>query len=109
MKPRPQSDPRLRLFEKPLQEIINVKHRLVGLAGVIPWDSVCKPLEEKFSDDTGRPALPARLVVGAHYLKFMYSVSDEEFVERWVENPYWQYFCGEQYFEYDIPFDPSSL
>jgi hypothetical protein len=68
MKPRPQSDPQLRLFEKPLQEIINVKHRLVGLAGIIPWDSVCKPLEEKFSDDTGRPALPARLVVGAHYL-----------------------------------------
>jgi IS5 family transposase len=109
MKPRPQSDPQLRLFEKPLQEIINRKHRLVMLAGVIPWDSVCKPLEEKFSDDTGRPALPARLVVGAHYLKFMYNVSDEEFVERWVENPYWQYFCGEQYFQYELPFNPSSF
>lgn len=109
MKPRTQSDPQLRLFEKPLQEIINGKHRLVGLAGVIPWDSVCKPLESRFSEDTGRPALPARLVVGAHYLKFMYDVSDEEFVERWVENPYWQYFCGEQYFQYEIPFDPSSF
>ena len=27
----------------------------------------------------------------------------------WVENPYWQYFCGETYFQHVPPIDPSSL
>ena len=33
-------------------------------------------------------------MVGLHYLKHSYDLSDEETVERWVENPYWQHFCG---------------
>lgn len=86
-----------------------MKHRLVRLGDLIPWETVCEPLEEQFCGHSGRPALPARLVVGAHYLKFMYEVSDEEFVQRWVENPYWQYFCGEEYFRFDVPFNPSSF
>ena len=109
MKPRSQNAPQLRFFEKRLEEIIDGKHRLVSLSHIIPWDCMSRSLEEKFSEGIGRPALPARLVVGAHYLKFMYNVSDEEFVERWVENPYWQYFCGEEYFRFDVPFNPSSF
>ena len=30
-------------------------------------------------------------------------------VERWVENPYWQYFCGFEYFSHELPIDPSSM
>jgi IS5 family transposase len=30
-------------------------------------------------------------------------------VQRWVENPYYQYFCGETYFQHELPIDPSSL
>jgi len=30
-------------------------------------------------------------------------------VSKWVENPYWQYFCGETYFQHKLPIDPSSL
>jgi transposase, IS5 family len=30
-------------------------------------------------------------------------------VATWVENPYWQYFCGEQYFCHDMPIDPSLM
>ena len=26
-----------------------------------------------------------------------------------TENPYWQYFCGEQYFCHDLPIDPSLM
>ncbi len=56
----------------------------------------------------GQPALATRLVVGLHYLKYLYNVSDEVVVASWVENPYWQYFCGEEYFVHELPCDPTS-
>jgi len=29
--------------------------------------------------------------------------------ERWLENPYYQLFCGEEFFQHRLPFDRSSL
>jgi hypothetical protein len=49
----------------------------------------------------GRQAVPVRKMVGAMILKQMYNLGDETFVARWIENPYWQYFCGETFFKYD--------
>ena len=48
-------------------------------------------------------------MVGLTYLGHAFGLSDEEVVRRWVENPYWQFFCGEEYFRHDLPIDPSSL
>jgi IS5 family transposase len=48
-------------------------------------------------------------MVGLHYLKHTYNLSDEEVVSQWLENPYWQYFCGNEYFEHDFPIDASSM
>ena len=39
----------------------------------------------------------------------MHSLSDELVVDRWVENPYWQYFCGYDLLQWKMPIDPSSL
>jgi len=61
------------------------------------------------SAEGGRPALPVRLMVGLHYLKALYNESDESVVAKWVENPYWQYFCGEETFQHQLPCHPSSL
>src|SRR3954451_3890270 len=33
----------------------------------------------------------------------------EALCDRWVENPYFQYFCGEETFQHAAPFDRSSL
>jgi len=30
-------------------------------------------------------------------------------MEGWVENPHWQHFCGNQYFEHNHPIDPTSM
>jgi transposase, IS5 family len=30
-------------------------------------------------------------------------------VERWIENAYWQYFTGEEFFQTKQPFDPSEF
>ncbi len=48
-------------------------------------------------------------MVGLEYLKQMHDLSDEQVVTSWVENPYWQYLCGEEYFQHQLPIDPSSL
>jgi len=29
--------------------------------------------------------------------------------ERWLENPYYQYFCGEEFFQHRLPLDRSSM
>ena len=49
------------------------------------------------------------MIAGLHYLKHTYGLSDDEVVQRWAENPYWQYFCGETYFQHELPLNPSSL
>ena len=38
-----------------------------------------------------------------------HNLSDEALCERWVENPYYQYFCGEEFFQHRLAFDHSSL
>ena len=48
-------------------------------------------------------------MVGLHYLKALYDESDESVVAKWVENPYWQYFCGEMVFQHELPCHPTSL
>jgi transposase, IS5 family len=57
----------------------------------------------------GQPPLPTRLVAGLFILKHMHNLSDEALWDRWVENPYFQYFCGEAVFRHELPFDRSSL
>ena len=63
----------------------------------------------KLYADKGRPALPTRLMVGLHYLKHAFDESDESVVARLLENPYWQYMCGFEFFIHRLPLDPSSL
>ena len=57
----------------------------------------------------GQPGLPTRLVAGLFILKHMHNLSDEVLCARWIENPYYQYFCGELSFCHQLPFDRSSL
>jgi transposase, IS5 family len=48
-------------------------------------------------------------MVGLHDLKALYDESDEPVVSKWVENPYWQYFCGEVEFQHELSCHPTSL
>jgi IS5 family transposase len=97
------------LFRARLDQIIDLEHALVKLAQAIDW----RFLEEKFgavyTDKPGHPPLPTRLMAGLAILKHSYDVSDEGLCERWVENPYFQYFCGEEFFQHRLVFDRSSL
>jgi IS5 family transposase len=97
------------LFRSRLDQVINMDHALVKLARTIDWGF----LEEKFgavyADGSGRPPLPTRLMAGLAILKHTYNLSDEMVCEQWIENPYYQYFCGEEFFQHRLPLDRSSI
>jgi IS5 family transposase len=100
--------PQLEMFKTVLTSFIHPKHELCLLANKIDW----KSLEAEFAPlygKVGRPSIPIRTIVGLLLLKQMYNLGDETVVERYLENPYWQHFCGEVYFQYNLPFDPSDF
>lgn len=88
---------------------LNLSHPLVQLAESIDWRSFEDRFGRVAKPSGGRPALPTRLMVGLHYLKTLYDESDESVVAKWVENPYWQHFCGEAVFQHEFPCHPTSL
>jgi IS5 family transposase len=97
------------LFRARLDQIIDVDHALVRLARAIDWRFLEEKLGAVYTDEPGRPPLPTRLMAGLSILKHSYNLSDEALCERWVENPYFQSFCGEEFFQHRVVFDRSSL
>ena len=85
------------LFTKRTEDIVHENHPLVILAKLIDWTSFSKSFGEKFHPNNGRPGLPTRLMVGLHYIKHTYNLSDEAVLQGFVESPQWQYFCGSEY------------
>jgi IS5 family transposase len=96
------------LFRARLDQIINMQHELVRLADAIDWEWIDGELAERFSDQ-GRPGTESRFMVGLLILKHIHALSDEEVCARWVENPYFQYFTGEEFFRHDFPHERSGL
>jgi len=97
------------LYQARLSWLLDQSHPLYGLAEAIDWEFFAKEFGVLYVEQKGRPGLPMRLLVGLHYLKHLYDVSDERVVAGFVENPYWQYFCGEEFFRHELPCDPTSL
>jgi transposase, IS5 family len=97
------------LFEVELVEIIDLEHPLCLLSKEFDWKTIDEKFHPLYSYFKGRPAKEVRLMVGLQYLKATYKESDESVVEKWVENPYWQYFCGEIYFQKKCPINPTMM
>jgi len=97
------------LFRSHLEQMIDLDHPLAKLARQINWAAFEQKFGSLYTPDFGRPGLPIRLMVGLTYLSRMFDLSDEAVVEGWLENPYWQYFCGFEHFQHHFPLDPSSL
>ena len=106
----PASTPsQFRLFQSRLDSHLNPDHSLCHLVTAIQWSRFDEAYAPLYCEHTGAPGLPTRLMVGLQYLKYTFDLSDEELVLRWLENPYWQYFCGETHFQNDFPCDATSL
>ena len=97
------------LFRARLDQIVDMAHPLAKLARAIDWRFLEGRFGAVYSDQAGHPPLPTRLMAGLAILKAMHDLSDEALCGRWVENPYFQLFCGEEFFQHKTPFDRSSL
>ena len=97
------------LFRSRLDQIINLEHALAKLARSVDWRFLEDRFGAVYSDGPGQPPLPTRLMAGLAILKHTHNLSDDVLCERWVENPYYQYFCGEEFFQHELRFDRSSL
>lgn len=122
-------------FRSRLDAMLDRRHPLAVLATRMPWKDIETALAPAFEhkaragkaaegsdlfgptwtlagagvSPAGRKRLPIRLMVGLLYLKHAYNESDETVCDRWAENVYWQFFCGETYFQSSLPCDPSNL
>ena len=109
MKPKKTNHSQDRLFDQRLSKQLNPNHELCIFSMLLDWHA----LEDKFGllfvQDEGKPAKPVRLVLGIMLLQQMYGLSDEAVVVRWVENPYWQLFCGFDYLQWKFPIHPTTL
>jgi IS5 family transposase len=91
-----------------LGEQLDPRQPLKRLADTLPWSEFEQAFGTYYSEE-GRPAKPVRLMVGLLLLKQMFNQGDETVVASWVQNPYWQYFCGMTDFQWAVPCDPSDL
>lgn len=92
-----------------LDQIVNLNHELAKLARTIDWGFLEKRFGAVYTDGPGQPPLPTRLMAGLAILKATHNLSDEALCDRWVENPYYQLFCGEEFFQHELPFDRTSM
>ena len=109
MKPKTTSSNQFALFQAHFNQILNPDHQLCLLADAIDWPGFDAQFADCYSDDMGRPGNAIRLMVGLHYLKHAFDESDESVIGRWVENPYWQYFCGFDHMQHQCPIHPTSM
>ena len=108
MKGKLPSQEQRNIFRPILIEIINPNHKLVLLSAKMEW----KLFENEFGQlysNTGKPGVPIRIMVGLLILKIIYNLGDVAVMEQWIQNPYFQYFCGESEFQWKFPCDPSDL
>ena len=72
MRPKqPAAEPQDDLFRAQLANLVDPRHALVRLAGLIDWGRFGAEFGPLYTDAIGRPGLPTRLMVGLHLVKHM--------------------------------------
>jgi len=97
------------MFRSRLDQLLDPNHALVKMAKHIDWSLFENEFSNTYHDTMGRPGKAIRLMVALNYLKYTFDLSDEDVLRGFLENPYWQYFCGFEYFQHKLPTDPSNM
>lgn len=92
-----------------LDLMLNMEHELVKLAAAIDWAALTESFGPLYSEKKGRPGVPIRTMAGLVMLQHTFGLSDDAVVEKWSENPYWQFFCGEEFFQHELPICSSQM
>jgi IS5 family transposase len=108
LSPQKKFIPQLSMFTG-LADQLNQKHPLYQLAHKIDWSVFENAFKIYYSEKMGTPSKPIRLMVSLIILKYLRNLSDENLVDQWSENVYYQYFSGEQHFQPAIPCVPTEL
>ena len=109
LKKNPKNSGQKELFRPRLEEFIDMRDAWVKLSDVIDWDSLEADLSKYYCVETGRPGGSIRLMVGLCIIKDKTGLSNEELCSEWRMNPYFQYFCGEEFFSHEEPVRPPSI
>lgn len=122
-------------FVAPIKAMINLRHPLAVLASRLDWQAIDAALKPSLAHQVrtgkastvtdllgthmvitgagaspaGRPRLNTRLMVSLLYLKHAFNFSDEDLVQAWSENIYWQHFSGMPFFEPRLPCDATQV
>lgn len=73
-----------------LADQLDQKHPLYLLSNKINWPLFEDSFKKHYSKKMGKPAKPIRLMVSLLILKYVRNLSDENLVEHWSENLYFQ-------------------
>lgn len=92
-----------------LADQLDQKHSLYLLANRVDRPFFEDAFKKYYSKKMGAPAKPIRLMISLLILKSLRNLSDENLIEQWTENIYFQYVGGEQYFQPSTPCVPSVL
>src|SRR3712207_3312803 len=105
MRPKsPAEDGAEDLFRSRLANILDPRHAPLRLAALVD----CAAFDAAFAAlyaEAGPPGLPTRLMAGLPLLQHAKGLSDEQVCAQWIENPYFQAFCGEAWFRHRLPLD----
>lgn len=108
-KMKPKNMPKELRIGVELESFLDKDHQLYRLSNIINWDYLMESIGPYYVENNGRPGVPTRVIAGLHYLKYLENESDESVVEKFCENPYWQYFCGYKTFQHELPCHPTTL
>ncbi|HCC49167.1 MAG TPA: hypothetical protein DEQ38_13780 [Elusimicrobia bacterium] len=84
-------------------------NRWLKLAELLPWEKLDEEYGRYFAAGYGRPAKDSRLVCGLLIVKQLKALSDEDAVAEFMESPYIQAFCGQEYFAVEDVINPGIL
>jgi hypothetical protein len=84
-------------------------NRWLKLAEAMPWEKLDAEYGRHFVPGQGRPAKDGRLVCGLLVIKQLKNLSDEDVVAEFMESPYLQAFCGQEYFAIEDVINPGIL
>ena len=96
-------------FGVELESFLDKDHEIYRLTNILNWDYLIESFGAYYVENNGRPGVSIRVIAGLHYLKYLENESDESVVEKFCENPYWQYFCGFKTFQHELPCHPTTL
>ncbi len=92
-----------------LENMINMDHEPVMISEKINWKVFEKKFGEVYIQEVEHLGFPRRLMVKTYYLKGMYDLSDGAITEGFLETPYWQCFCGMEFFEHKLSLNSGSI